>query len=584
MRKQMRGLLVNDVPKYFVILVWLLINGLLFGVTWQKYNREKTYFYTRVVLGNTLAISRSAAACMNFNCMLILLPVCRNLLSFVRGWAVCCPGRARRILDKNVTFHRLCAYMIVGLSLFHFYGHSYNVHRFSMSHNTKVDDASDETDTKQSTKLLVKLVSIGNGDGETYLDPIRQPTYPIKSVFLLTGGWTGLIMIASLFFMVTSSTEFIRRSYFEVFWYVHHLFIVFFGFLIFHSIGKQVRGQTNVDKHDPEYCSKIDPYTGWENDRKCSTPPVFEGGMPITWVWIMAPIFIYICERILRFVRYLQPVKILKVVKHPSKVLEIQMRKTDFHAEVGQYIFIQCPKLSRLEWHPFTLTSAPEEDYFSVHIRIVGDWTSGLSEVLGADEYAEIQPSWKIPRIAVDGPFGTASEDVFDYDVALCVGAGIGVTPFASLLKSVFYKTVNESGPMRLRKVYFFWVCPDTHAFEWFGDMLMHLENQLAESGCRDLIEYNIYLTRGWTAGQAKAIFVHEEDQRDVITGLEQKTNFGRPNWDDIFSRIADMHTEREVGVFFCGAASLSKILHKMCNKHSSASKRVSFHYNKENF
>jgi len=33
------------------------------------------------------------------------------------------------------------------------------------------------------------------------------------------------------------------------------------------------------------------------------------------------------------------------------------MRKKGFHAEVGQYVFIQCQSLSHLEWHPFTLTS-----------------------------------------------------------------------------------------------------------------------------------------------------------------------------------------------------------------------------------
>ena len=47
-----------------------------------------------------------------------------------------------------------------------------------------------------------------------------------------------------------------------------------------------------------------------------------------------------------------------------------------------------------------------------------------------------------MPRIAVDGPFGTASEDVFTYPVAICVGSGIGVTPFASLLKSVWLVNV----------------------------------------------------------------------------------------------------------------------------------------------
>jgi len=28
---------------------------------------------------------------------------------------------------------------------------------------------------------------------------------------------------------------------------------------------------------------------------------------------------------------------------------------------------------------------APEENYFSVHVRIVGDWTADLSKALGAD-------------------------------------------------------------------------------------------------------------------------------------------------------------------------------------------------------
>ena len=34
----------------------------------------------------------------------------------------------------------------------------------------------------------------------------------------------------------------------------------------------------------------------------------------------------------------------------------------------------------------------------------------------------------------IDGGYGSASEDWIDYDVAVLVGAGIGVTPFASIL------------------------------------------------------------------------------------------------------------------------------------------------------
>jgi respiratory burst oxidase len=31
--------------------------------------------------------------------------------------------------------------------------------------------------------------------------------------------------------------------------------------------------------------------------------------------------------------------------------------------------------------HPFSITSAPGDDYLSVHIRIVGDWTEELKRV-----------------------------------------------------------------------------------------------------------------------------------------------------------------------------------------------------------
>lgn len=31
--------------------------------------------------------------------------------------------------------------------------------------------------------------------------------------------------------------------------------------------------------------------------------------------------------------------------------------------------------------HPFSITSAPDDDYLSIHIRTLGDWTSQLKAV-----------------------------------------------------------------------------------------------------------------------------------------------------------------------------------------------------------
>src|SRR4051794_6460467 len=95
------------------------------------------------------------------------------------------------------------------------------------------------------------------------------------------------------------------------------------------------------------------------------------------------------------------------------------------------------------------LVSAPEEDYISLHIRVVGGFTSELANALGCDFDKKAKDAEKpgglvigtavnppinrvLPRVMVDGPFGSASEDFLNFETVLLVGAGIGVTPFAS--------------------------------------------------------------------------------------------------------------------------------------------------------
>ena len=72
---------------------------------------------------------------------------------------------------------------------------------------------------------------------------------------------------------------------------------------------------------------------------------------------MLGGLIIYIIERIVRFIRSLRSVVIVKVVEHPSKTIEIQMRRKGFFAEAGQYVFINVPSVAFLEWHPMTLTS-----------------------------------------------------------------------------------------------------------------------------------------------------------------------------------------------------------------------------------
>ncbi|XP_034545750.1 NADPH oxidase 1 [Notolabrus celidotus] len=566
----MANWIINNGLTAFILIVWMGINTFLFVWYYLLYDLRDQYFYTRHLLGSALAWARAPAAVLNFNCMLILLPVCRNLLSLLRGSFGCCGRTMRKQLDHNLSFHKLVAYMIALMTAVHVVAHLLNVEWYNNSRRGVYDE------------LSTALSNLDDTTNTTYLNPIRtidvdaqqSPTY---LVFTTIAGLTGVIITLALILIITSSMEVIRRSYFEVFWYTHHLFIIFFIGLVFHGAGRIVRSQVpTTPPHNITFCK--DHSNQWGRIPDCPIPQ-FEGGFPQTWMWVIGPMILYLCERLLRFIRYMQTVRYRKIVMRPSKVLELQLVKNGFKMEVGQYVFLNCPAISQLEWHPFTMTSAPEEDFFSVHIRSAGDWTDKLISIM-----QQLPEGAQGPKMGVDGPFGTASEDVFDYEVSMLVGAGIGVTPFASILKSIWYKFKVSNPKLRTRKIYFYWLCRETHAFEWFADLLKGLEKEMEERGMGDFLTYKLFLT-SWDQSHAYREGVNYDKDTDVVTGLKQKTNFGRPAWDKEFEQVRKENPTSVVGTFLCGPQVLAKVLEKKCAKFSDVDPRkTKFYFNKENF
>lgn len=67
--------------------------------------------------------------------------------------------------------------------------------------------------------------------------PVCGVQNPTITMFTTIAGLTGVAITLALILIITSSMEVIRRSYFEVFWYTHHFFIIFFIGLVFHGYG-----------------------------------------------------------------------------------------------------------------------------------------------------------------------------------------------------------------------------------------------------------------------------------------------------------------------------------------------------------
>ena len=52
----------------------------------------------------------------------------------------------------------------------------------------------------------------------------------------------------------------------------------------------------------------------------------------------------------------------------------------------------------------------------------------------------------------IDGPYGTATREIFETEHAVLIGAGIGVTPMASILQSIMYRYKESKR-----------ICPNCH-------------------------------------------------------------------------------------------------------------------------
>jgi len=359
-------------------------------------------------------------------------------------------------------------------------------------------------------------------------------------------GITGNLLVFVMIIMYTTAIDAIRRRYFNVFYFAHHLFIVFFILLLLH--GKNF------------------------------------------WIWWLIPGVAYILERIFREYRAKKPTTVLQVITHPSDVVELRMGKKGFKYKSGQYLYLNAPYLSVYEWHPFTITSAPHEEFVSVHIRCVGKWTKGIKKLLAQEEEGVLVveqqkgPDGR-PLIRLDGPFGAASEEVFKFRTVMLVGAGIGVTPFASIIKSLYHMKKNDA-KCKIEKAYFFWICRDMVSFEWFQVLLRQLEEDMKETG-NTFLSINIYLTQRIKKDILEEYKIQQQEMElDPITRLEARTKFGRPDFDTIFDELKEAHRGEKVGVFFCGPRILSKNLRAISMAKSPKSKKTGakFIFHKENF
>ena len=281
-------------------------------------------------------------------------------------------------------------------------------------------------------------------------------------------------------------------------------------------------------------------------------------------LWAGLPLVGFVVEQVLRWRQRRPSAHVVAATPLRSGVTKLEIeRPPGFTFAPGDYVFLRIPAIARHEWHPFTISSAPERAMLDFHVRSLGNWSGALRRLVEAGPAAA-------PLIAyVDGPYGSPSAHIFESRHAIMIGAGIGVTPFASVLESVVLRG-NGASPRasKLQHAHFFWLNRDSYSFEWFASLLRELERV----DTKGMLEIHLCMTGTRSGATALGLELARDVMRgagrsDIFTGLRTHTHVGPPDWEPMLSTIARMHQPDPVDVFFCGPPGLADMLRPLCNR-----------------
>ncbi|XP_037494461.1 ferric reduction oxidase 4 isoform X2 [Jatropha curcas] len=206
-----------------------------------------------------------------------------------------------------------------------------------------------------------------------------------------------IAMVLALAMWVTSSYR-IRRKMFEVFFYSHHLYIVYILFYVLH-VGAAY------------FCM------------------------------ILPGIFLFVIDRYLRFLQSTKRARLMSARLLPCGSIELNFSKsTGLYYNPTSIIFLNVPCISKLQWHPFTVTSNcnMEPDKLSVVIKRQGSWSQKLYQQLSSSNDIGLE-------LSVEGPYGPASSHFLRHELLVMVCGGSGITPFISIIRQIIFQSAQPN-------------------------------------------------------------------------------------------------------------------------------------------
>jgi NADPH oxidase len=253
------------------------------------------------------------------------------------------------------------------------------------------------------------------------------------------------------------------------------------------------------------------------------------------WKYIIIPFILFIAEKVYREYHANKETTFSSIKKYNDYYL-LQFYKQSFEFNPGQWILINCPEISRFEWHPFTLTSnSNEKGNIEIFIKNKGDWTNKFINILTS------KLNDKDLKVKISYPYGYRFNLLSKCRVIVLIAGGVGITRFISLIRSLPIILCKDIKHNYLQKVDLHWVCKDNSDFNCFMNILKETKTKLNEMGHYHLFNIQLYVTQ-----TVQDIY---ESNYTLFN-----YNYNRPNFEELFLNLTNKYDENtSIQILFCG-------------------------------
>lgn len=193
------------------LLVFYAATAVLFVERFFNYSYLNEHTDLRHVMGVGIAITRGSAASLSFCYSLLLLTMCRNLITKVRETSL----HQYIPLDSHVQFHKIVAWTALFFTIVHTIGHCINFYHVS-------------SQPLDHLKCLIK---------EMAFDSDNRPDFLFWMSKTVTGV-TGVLLFALVSAIFIFAQEKIRRKAYRWFWRVHNLYPLLYILSLLHGLAK----------------------------------------------------------------------------------------------------------------------------------------------------------------------------------------------------------------------------------------------------------------------------------------------------------------------------------------------------------